>query len=53
MGEGKATGISYSGGNILFSVGDQFKVLGSGVYRFESNQRVKARLKVVSWKEIF
>lgn len=53
MGEGKATGITYTGGNILFSIGDQFKVYGSGIYRFESSQIVKARLKVLSWKEIF
>ena len=53
MGEGKATGITYTGGNILFSIGDQFKVYGSGVYRFESSVKVKARLKVLSWKEVF
>lgn len=53
MGEGKATGITYTGGNILFSIGDQFKVYGSGVYRFESSERVKAKLKVLSWKEVF
>lgn len=53
MGEGKATGITYTGGNILFSIGDQFKVYGSGIYRFESSENVKARLKVLSWKEVF
>ena len=53
MGEGKATGITYVGGNILFSIGDQFKVYGKGIYRFESSQRVKARLKVLSWREVF
>ena len=53
MGEGKATGISYVGGNILFSIGDQFKVYGNGIYRFESSRRVKARLKVLEWREIF
>ena len=53
MGEGKATGISYVGGNILFSIGDEFKVYGQGIYRFESSQRVKARLKVLRWREVF
>jgi hypothetical protein len=53
MGEGKATGITYVGGNILFSIGDQFKVYGEGIYRFESNLQVKARLKVLSWREVF
>jgi hypothetical protein len=53
MGEGKATGITYVGGNILFSIGDEFKVYGKGIYRFESSQRVKARLKVLSWREVF
>lgn len=53
MGEGKATGITYTGGNILFAIGDQLKVYGGGIYRFESSQVVKARLKVLSWKEIF
>ena len=53
MGEGKATGISYVGGNILFSIGDQFKVYGQGIYRFESSQQVKARLKVLRWREVY
>jgi hypothetical protein len=52
MGEGKATGITYVGGNILFSIGDQFKVYGSGIYRFEGNIRVEAKLKVLRWKEL-
>jgi len=53
MGEGKATGITYVGGNILFSIGDQFKVYGQGIYRFESTQRVQARIKVLQWREVF
>lgn len=53
MGEGKATGVTYTGGNILFSVGDQFKVYGSGVFRFESAVKVEAKLKVLEWREVY
>jgi hypothetical protein len=53
MGEGKATGIAYTGGNILFSIGDQIKITGDGINWPPNISQVKARLKVLSWKEIF
>jgi hypothetical protein len=53
LGEGKQAGVSYAAGSIITGVGNELKVIGSKTARFEAFQSLEARLKVLSWKEIF